>query len=244
MDFSVWNRFPHKAALFYSGYRDRVAGFKKELARVGVDGYTPFWGCTNPYERVLEARVPHKRGCVGGYFNTSLKHHAVVKTAYELGAENVLVFEDDVRFLKDVGPVLAAVESLPDDYDAALFEWTPMPVAGTPEIAMEIGAIRSGRVNDHWHRARRFYSMAAYAVSRRMMERLIDCYERPAHGAAKLRICDHYWCRILESDPNLNAYVSSGNVCIQACPQGNTPMQNMRAKYDEMGVDRGEYAPW
>lgn len=238
-----WDRFTHKAVLFFSGYKDRVAGFKKELARVGVDGYTPFWGCTNPYERVLEAHIPHKRGCVGGYFNTSLKHHAVVKTAYELGAENLLVFEDDVRFLKDVAPVLAAVESLPDDYDAALFEWTPMPKADESEIVSEIETIRADVVNEDWCLARRFYSMAAYAVSRRMMALLIERYEAPARGAGKLRICDHYWSRILE-DQSLKAYVSRNNVCIQACPQGNTPMENMRAKYDVMGIDYGKYEAW
>lgn len=239
-----WGRFTHKAALLYSGYKDRVPGFRAELARVGVDGYVPFWGCTNPYERLLENLTPHKRGCVGGYFNTSLKHHAVVKTAYELGAENVLVFEDDVRFLNRVDVVLEAVNSLPDDYDAALFEWTPMPAAVAPEFHADVAAIRADVVNGAWCRARRFYSMAAYAVSRRMMERLIDCYERPARGVAKLRVCDHYWSRILEADLSLNAYVSRRNVCIQACPQGNTPMELMRAKYDGMGVDRGEYAPW
>ena len=238
-----WGRFTHKAALFYSGYKDRVAGFKRELARVGVDGYTPFWGCTNPYERILEAHVPHKRGCVGGYFNTSLKHHAVVKTAYELGAENLLVFEDDIRFFKDVAPVLDAVESMPDDYDAALFEWTPMPVAGTPEIVSELEEIWTSPVNEHWCRARRFYSMAAYAVSRRMMEKLIECYELPARGMKKLRICDHYWSRIL-ADESLKAYVSRNNVCIQACSQGNTQMENMRAKYDVMGIDYGKYEAW
>lgn len=243
MDSSVWNRFTHKAALFFSGYKDRVPGFKRELARVGVEGYTPFWGCTNPYEAVLQRYVPHKRGCENGYFNTSLKHHAVVKTAYELGAENVLIFEDDVRFLKDVGPVLDAVSTLPEDYDAALFEWTPMPKADDPEIRTEIEAIRSAPVNDHWCRAQRFYSMAAYALSRRMMERLIYCYELPARGLKKLRICDHYWSRLLV-DTSLKAYVSRNNVCIQACRQGNTPMENMRAKYDVMGIDYGAYAPW
>jgi GR25 family glycosyltransferase involved in LPS biosynthesis len=50
-------------------------------------------------------------------YDCARNHYAIIKTAYDLGWEHVLVIEDDVLFLKDVDMWMMYLSNIPEDFD-------------------------------------------------------------------------------------------------------------------------------
>src|SRR5574344_1761512 len=99
-----WSRFALRAACVYTGNRARCESLHKELDRVGLD-VQDFWAFPNPYDQVLMAAVPNAcraMRTVRSFFNSTMNHYRIVKTARALGYESILIVEDDARFLKDL----------------------------------------------------------------------------------------------------------------------------------------------
>ena len=77
----------------------------KELKRINLSNYHWWYNCDNmliDYNRYRKdidtAFDDHVIRCTFGQYS-------LIKTAYELGWEDILIFEDDVRFLKDINEI-------------------------------------------------------------------------------------------------------------------------------------------
>lgn len=242
-----WSRFDCAYVALYSGNKERAATIAAEMCRGGLHesiGALPFWGCRTAYDDIVRQHVWHNRSMGNpAYLNITLAHLRMVKVALELGKEHALFFEDDVRFLRDLDKVAEMIDLLPDDYDVAALDWVPRNKATDDEVAEMLGCPSRARTSGlvGWRRVKNFRSCAAYALSRRGMAHFVAALERPALGAAKLKICDQHWPEVL-ADGNLKGYVAVPNVCVQGVPGGATAYEGMWRNYARIGIRREDYA--
>lgn len=54
-------------------------------------------------------------------YDCARNHYTIIKTAYDLGYEHILVMEDDIRFLKDANIFNMYLKKIPNDYDVLQF---------------------------------------------------------------------------------------------------------------------------
>ncbi len=151
-----WNKyFEHIFIL------SRCSNFKQrelleaELKRVGITNYT-FWynidsNLIDTTHFVPEMSISQCRATYG--------HYSIIKICYELNYNNVLILEDDIRFLKDIDSIQNGLdEFLNSNSDFYLFDWITL----------------DNVVN--------YYLLDAYYLNRRGMEYLIYCIENyPFH---------------------------------------------------------------
>lgn len=243
MNTSCWDRFERKAMVCFTGNKDsRMPAMDAELLRVGLDDVNRIFMFPTPFSDVLLRAMRHvpEMGNAG-YMNCSIGHYMAISTAYHLGCSNALIMEDDIRFLKDVSRMELCVNSLPDDYDIAMFDCFPRINKGD---AGRYAEWRDGRaVNEYWSDFDRMYSCGCYAVSRHGMERLMFCVEavEKAPRIFKMRPFDHFLDRAIIGK-YAKMYFCRENVCIQR-PIGPSSTGGgwIDGAYDIMGIDRGRY---
>lgn len=230
-----WDRFDFKGVALFSRTPDRTQSVKQEFDRVGLTDVIPFWTGPNPYDKVIEDAVFHSRMCSGAFLAITLKHLQMVRVAYDLGSQHALFFENDIRFLKDLNLLETAITALPADFDVALLDWVPRSKA-TPEEIRKV-THQSGL----WHRFQDLRSCAAYALSRRGMEKYLSVLEAPAKKTGKLKICDQHWWDVLQ-DGKLKGYCACPNLGVQGVPGGTTGYERMWGQYTKINIKREDYA--
>ena len=179
-----WDRFDYIGLVCYTGYKDRVELLKPELKRVGLDEKVNFhWDCPSEFRKKLFAAVKKSPFCgTGGCFNMTVQHYTILKTAYELGCQNVLVMEDDIRFLKSLSKIDEILEAIPMDFDQLMFDRNKL--TGT-EIS-EFTAITEEQKKRIWNPFFDAGSTGCYAMSRRGMKHYIDLLDEDIkHGTVK-----------------------------------------------------------
>ena len=121
------SRFSKVCVLTMSDRKDRFDGIMDQLHRIGMtnkdDVYvqyaTPF-----PHNAlVANAFNASGRGrfTKANEYDCSRNHYAMVRIAYDQGYDNVLILEDDIRFLKDGGLFIEYIDNLPKDFDVVQF---------------------------------------------------------------------------------------------------------------------------
>ena len=79
-----------------------------------------FYGTPFPHNKIIaDAFNISKKGrfTKPNEYDCARNHYAIIKTAYDLGWENVLVIEDDVLFLKDTDVWNTYLYNIPTDFD-------------------------------------------------------------------------------------------------------------------------------
>ena len=79
-----------------------------------------FYGTPFPHNKIIaDAFNISKKGrfTKPNEYDCARNHYAIIKTAYDLGWEYVLVIEDDVLFLKDVDMWMMYLGNIPEDFD-------------------------------------------------------------------------------------------------------------------------------
>lgn len=112
-------------ALCYSGYPERTQPLMLELGRVGLSDVAEIvYTCNSPVDGLLMKVIPHvhKLDRQPGQFNAVMGHYGIAKTSIALGCDNVLVLEDDCRFLKDLSKIDDAIAQAPDTWDGLTFD--------------------------------------------------------------------------------------------------------------------------
>ena len=243
---SCWDRFDFRAAAMFTGHPHRTESLRRELDRVGLV-VQDFWGHPNVFDRFIQMHVRCTKGTAQpGFFNATMTHYHILKTAYELGKRSVLVIENDIRFLKDTALLAEIVESLPQDFDIALFDWEAPHKTWRDATPAQLAA---PRINGHWARFGDLRSFACYAMSRRGMAHWLNCVERTAtNPMAKFLICDMY-CKPGYLDPSLNTYCAIPNAGVQGTVErdgggeaGISPADLKWQKYSLAGIRREDYA--
>lgn len=161
----------------YSTCRGDYLG--RELCRVGLDGFASYrWTFPSPFLPIIarNIRLDPSIMAVGNVDVMVFGFYAEMRTALALGARNVLILEDDVRFADDLDMIRHAITKLPSDFDEAHLAWlidggramTPAPVLQLPRVGGSWVSAGTGiKIRDS----------SATIFSRAGMERFVDIAE-------------------------------------------------------------------
>lgn len=244
MSNSCWDRFGRKTVLYFTGNKDtRVPSMEKELKRVGLDDADRQWQFPSAFDGFFMRVLPHSAMSRTGYMNNALGQYRAIATSYNLGCRNMLIIEDDIRFMKDISVVERVVESLPDDYDIAMFDCCYRSNWGWDDESRYIEWRDKRKINEDWSEFDRMFSAGCYALSSVGMRRIMSCYEAAAKnmGEGRIMVSDHYLDRdILGKDTKM--YFNRENICIQK-RFGNalSEVDVIYERYNKMGLDIDKY---
>jgi GR25 family glycosyltransferase involved in LPS biosynthesis len=129
-------------------------------------------------------------------FGAAMSHYTVIKTALEQGYERLFVFEDDVMFRKDFNNQFEkSFDSLPKDWDMIMlysFMYKIQP--------------QNVRVNARWMKSFDAWSLMAYGMNRKTMQRYVDDMDK------MFQIADRTSFKMQGKD--LNIYSAVPTLCI------------------------------
>ena len=153
-----WARhFDHIYCFHYLPDTARVEGFTNELRRVGIldSGIFSFVYTTpDPYEKKLLEKCPEISGRHASalqFVNLGLASARTLREALALGYQRVLFLEDDIRFLKDLDELEAALANIPQGWDIVQFDKF-MKWEHTPESYAE--RVKKDEINSHYFDAK------------------------------------------------------------------------------------------
>lgn len=187
---NIWNKFNRKVVLCYTGYKERYESVRSELQRIGMGDVEFRFDFPSPLKDILKDHINTTNFTKNiGPFSCVIAHYSVIKQTFELGYDNLLIMEDDIRFLRDLDRISAIVETLPPDYDYAQFEKAkPYEMPMSEWLALKNGP----HVNKYWLPFTNLRGGGCYALSRKGMKHMIDEFERAfTSKSEKLRSNDY-----------------------------------------------------
>lgn len=191
----AFDRFEKIVLLSSIVTKARVPKTVSELNRVGITDFSTYIDTPSPFlDRLYlgNSRIfaPWCKKNISA-IRVSFAHYKAIASAYYDGLSSILVFEDDVRFLKDVSAINEAIASLPDGFTIALFDHN----TGSDESAALYEHYFPAPSNRH-HLHHEWKPLAfhvnaatAYALSRQGMKTLLGFYDVPP---AKIHHIDFY----------------------------------------------------
>lgn len=176
----MWSRFDGAFVLSCTQAREtRMSKLKSELKRVGLSDFVQtVWNYPTPVNGfLLKSLKPDRLLRTAAQLDCTLGHYRILKTAYELGLNTVLVLEDDIRFLKDLDLLDAVLRDLPTDFDLAKLNWVTCSF-------LETARLRKGAPNWVDISGLDVRGTGCYAANRTMMDYIIRRTER-AFGSSR-----------------------------------------------------------
>ena len=210
-----WNEiFDSIWGISFTGYPERRKSLETEFNRIGIlDSGIFNWRFTYPsiFDNILfdvtKKQLRHNNCKNVPSMSCSLGHYCCIKTAYELGHEFILVMEDDIRFLKDIGKISKIMENIPPCADIVNFDALPSDIRWNSQnfqIASD-----SGSYNEFFFRYEMLMGGSCYALSRNAMKRICQRYEQ------MLAPADHYLSGLIYLGNDISKYASKESICCQ-----------------------------
>jgi len=117
-----WNKyFNHIFVISGCSNFERRNWIDQEFKRVGIEHFNYWYNFSDNKRLILnKIRLNHNYIAYG--------HYSLIKTCYELGYDNVLIFEDDVCFLNDLKTIYNTLEEfdkIKPEINACLFDYLP-----------------------------------------------------------------------------------------------------------------------
>lgn len=226
--------------------KTRIPSLEKELDRVGLVPDACSWSVPDAVE---QAALPLMRVVAlvktGGYASCTFNHYRAIRTAYELGANRVLLVEDDVRFLKNLELLSKIVANTPC-VDIAMYD---LVSDGAPRpTTADIRRMLDESVQNFWATPQRHpCSMACVGLTRRGMSILLSHLCDAFDGHGRFDVIDGYLDR-RRLPPGTEIKVAWPLAAVQAPNAGCTPSNTSIAFgavqekwYSDMGVDARDY---
>lgn len=172
---------------------------------------------------ILESKVGHFNKNQPYEIGAALSHYHVIKQALIEGAENIMVFEDDVRFHKNFNEKFEKyMEQLPKNWDIILlysfmYELLPQNV----------------RVSKRWMKSFRSWSLMSYGMKKQAMQEYISRQDK------FFTISDLVTYKMQE-ETDLNIYSAVPALCLPETKLGsNIRGQNLNYEYSPTIVNLG-----
>lgn len=184
----IWGMFDHIYCLHNLMDNDRLPKLKSELNRVGIDenAYNFSWKYDMP-SQVLDSVFDSKKLSMDVILRfpsrkyakrLALSHYEIIKEAYAVGYESILILEDDVRFHCDVDYIETMLKNIPDT-DVVMFD--KMISSGPSEHTKYKQYVKTlpqdalyGSMNNS---GVFFIFTSCYSLNRKAMKRIIDVQE-------------------------------------------------------------------
>lgn len=226
-----WDIFDHIYCIHYLGNRGREEGMETEFKRVGLWNHPKF----SVWETVrTEYETRYLKWNHAGVINLALQTLKIMLTAKAKGYKRILIFEDDIRMLKDTGLVSEIFANTPDSnivvYDKLAFI-KPL------ELHRVCAEDRVNKWFANWNRG--IYSCSCYALDEKAMDVLI------ARANEKLIPIDDAYQGTAEGD-GLTRSFSIINTSVQVLDDVSMFPErfgkfNAKNGYAFQGIDYGQY---
>lgn len=217
---------------------------QKECSRVGMQRVGIMWDFPSPFRDILLKSVKMTSFCKQkNLFFIGQNNYRAIATAYHLGARSVLVMQDDIRFLKNTDLLEAIVESLPSDYDLAMFNHMKPRRMSMEEYT---SIFKKKKINSFWVRFSELTSSGCYAMSRKGMFRYIKAYESSVVSGGKQTLSHddfYYQKKFMGNDANL--YVAVPAPSIQTICGSNGAHSDLLPYFqrnEKIGIRQEDYA--
>ena len=203
-----WEKYFDKIiCINYSEFRNRKQLMDFELKRVGILDSPVFeWEITfnGPFEKMFYKMVHDKNNTLTqSRISCILGHLNAIKRAYYTGCKNVLIIEDDERFLRDLDKLQQILDKIPEgQYDVLLLDKLVWGYAYYQHILDK----KENYLNDQFVKYdKAAWSAGCFALSRRGMEIIISL-----NDVNDINISDfyfnyekvsHLWTRVFSITP-------------------------------------------
>lgn len=227
------NHFDHIYCLHYVKNFDRYDRISKEFYRVGILQSGVFsWSMTvdSPLKDKMYKSLPvHKDYAhwfkLQGYADTMFNHYSIIKQSLALGHSRILVFENDICFLKSLQDIEMILNNIPKDYDLMLLDYFEYYKHSSRETGRFTQVLNSDKTIYH--------GLSGYSMSSKMMKMYVDILENEFYAL------DDLWNRIDKSQ--FSFFVSNAPLCIQCPSKTCVSTSNPFAIYQRMGIDISQY---
>ena len=167
-----WSIFDHVYCIHYLGNRNREEGMKREFSRVGLWGRENF-SVYESVRTVYEEQLQNQNECAG-IKNLALNTLKILIGAKMKGYKRILIFEDDVCFLKNIGIVSEVFKNTPTEYDLCVYD--KMVFIHNREFQNHCNKKRINKYFSEWDKG--IYSGSCYMVSDTAYDSLIELYSQ------------------------------------------------------------------
>lgn len=243
---TLWDRFDYIALICYTGYKTRYYELLPELKRVGLfDKIHIHWDFPSVYrDKLFNCVGKSTYNAKGGSFFMGVNHYNAIKTAQQLGCKSILVMEDDIRFLKDLDLIRTIVDSLPDNYDLALFDRSKPGDMTEDDFQDDVTRLPA---NKFWRNYDTASSCGMYALSESGMNHYLSILEEEIRGN-RIRNSDFYfkrgWRNITYWDRDRKLYFAYPSVAVQCIAGDKGSHCNMETYWqrnERCGLNQKDY---
>ena len=233
-----WKKyFDHIYCIHYKPHVERFEELNNELKRVGILDSKIF-----EYFYTEKDDNEYKNQA----YKVTINHKKCLEDAYKKMYANILILENDIRFLKDIDYIEKILEQKPSDADLILYDY----IFGyeLKEIDRLIDLKNNIGKEDYYinfDKLPRIFSAACYMCSRRMQKHLIDNYNiwKPTP--------DYFTCYSKYSidkkiDNVLKRYIPVKNISVQKVFDNNLRIivhgkDNTYERYKYQGINLEDY---
>jgi len=217
-----WNHyFDHIYCINYIPYYDRRDVLENEFKRIGINVNADYfsWHETTDspfYDQLLDSssfkkeenNIWWKWKENKSIIRCGLSHYAVLKNAQIRNYKHILIFEDDIVFMKNIETIEKCLDNMPNDYDIILFDkFVCLGISHYKDLITNYSKneyyAKYGIFNEY------LCSCGFYALSDKYINHLISCQEHLFSAS------DHYINKINNIYDNLNRYFAIINLGVQ-----------------------------
>lgn len=187
LDFS--DVFDHIYCLHYLPATDRYQKMKDELKYVGIDDESDYFSWVYDYpspmldivysDKRLNMDTALKSSSRDYTKRVSMKHYQIIKEAYSLGYERILILEDDVRFHRDHAYIKKMLSNIPDT-DIVMFDKMVCSAPGEGiKYQKYVKTLPEGSLYGDMNDSEVFFIFSScYSLTRNAMEHIIATQEK------------------------------------------------------------------
>ena len=238
-DISFSDVFDHIYCLHYLPASDRFIKMKDELKHVGIDENADYFSWVFDYpsplmdlvygDKRLNMSSALKSSSRDYIKRVSLKHYEIVKEAYSLGYEKILILENDVRFHRDRTYIKKILSNIPET-DVVMFD--KMVCSAPGEGAKYLKYVKTlpedSLFGDMNKSGVFFIFCSCYSLNRKAMEHIIAAHEK----------------NLLPPDTPLNDKGLTGSFAIINLAIQDPKLKTRKTEtYDKIGLNTIIYGP-
>lgn len=201
----MFEQFDRIVCLNLSDRKDRRNAAAFQLAGTGILNLPSFkwhFAVKYPFSDLIASKFNETqkgRFRFGNEFNCAREHFAIVKEAYDLDVQHLLVIEDDVLFMSDLKKVKEILDNVPEDWDLLQFG----AFSGSQTT------VEAQKANQWWMDSVNAWNCSMYALNRRGMKYYLACQN------SYFTVADNPLYFASQNKSLVNAYLAVEPVVIQ-----------------------------
>lgn len=119
------DRFDRMVCLNLAERTDRRTNILRQFRSLGIDGHVEFHTAVkHPHSQaIMDGLNKSGKGCFTkpNEFSCAREHYTIIKKAYLQNVEHLLIFEDDVLFMKDFEYIVNTLDNMPEGWQCCQF---------------------------------------------------------------------------------------------------------------------------